>query len=245
MNIIDALDDVNVFGGHFRGPTWDAWRVFLAALFALPMTEEQLALYRKHTGRSAPPAVPSHEAWLAIGRRGGKSFALATVAVFLACFKDWRSYLGPGEVATIMIVARDRRQARVIKRFVSGLLRAVPMLAATIEDEQVESITLSAGNGADAFVAEDREQARDDGTAVRCPEPQKWLASELAVEQRAYPGTGEPERMAAGRVEREDEGIAQGAADGARLDLRALWRRASAAPLFPIGNRARGLPRVS
>jgi hypothetical protein len=142
MNIIDALDDVNVFGGHFRGPTWDAWRVFLAALFALPMTEEQLALYRKHTGRSALPAVPSHEAWLVIGRRGGKSFALATVAVFLACFKDWRSYLGPGEVATIMIVARDRRQARVIKRFVSGLLRAVPMLAATIEDEQVESITL-------------------------------------------------------------------------------------------------------
>jgi hypothetical protein len=41
--------------------------------------------------------------------------------------------------------------------------------------------------------------------------------------------------MAAGRVEREDEGIAQRAADGARLDLRALWRRASAAPLFPIG----------
>jgi hypothetical protein len=28
-----------------------------------------------------------------------------------------------------------------------------------------------AGNGADAFVAEDREQARDDGPAVRRPEP--------------------------------------------------------------------------
>ena len=55
-----------------------------------------------------------------IGRRGGKSFILATIAVFLACFKDWRSYLGPGERATIMIIARDRRQARVIKRFVSG-----------------------------------------------------------------------------------------------------------------------------
>ena len=58
---------------------------------------------------------------------------------------------------------------------------------------------------------------------------------QLAVEQRAYPGTGEPDRMAAGRVEREDEGIAQRAANGARLDLRALWRCAPAAPLFPIG----------
>ena len=41
--------------------------------------------------------------------------------------------------------------------------------------------------------------------------------------------------MAVGRVERKDEGIAQRAANGARLDLRALWRCAPAAPLFPIG----------
>jgi hypothetical protein len=41
--------------------------------------------------------------------------------------------------------------------------------------------------------------------------------------------------MAAGPVEREDEGIAQCAANGARLNLRAFWRPASATPLFPIG----------
>jgi hypothetical protein len=142
MNIINALDDVNVFGVAFRGDTWRAWRVFLATLFALPMTDEQLATYKRHTGRNAPPAAPSREAWLVIGRRGGKSFVLATIAVFLACFRDWRPFLGPGEVATVAIIARDRRQARVIKRFVSGLLRAVPMLASTIEDEAAESITL-------------------------------------------------------------------------------------------------------
>jgi hypothetical protein len=60
----------------------------------------------------------------------------------LACFFDWRPYLGPGEFATIMIIAGDRRQARVIKRFITGLLRAVPMLRATIESETAESITL-------------------------------------------------------------------------------------------------------
>jgi hypothetical protein len=41
--------------------------------------------------------------------------------------------------------------------------------------------------------------------------------------------------MAPGRVEPEDEGIAQRAANSPRLDLRALWRRTPAAPLFPIG----------
>src|SRR5262249_25617667 len=133
MNIIDALDDPKVFAQHFRGRTWDAWRVFLAALFALPMTAEQLELYRKHTGRSAPPSEPLHEAWLCCGRRGGKSFILACVAVFLATFKDWRPLLGPGEVATIMVIAADRKQARTIMRFCLGLLEAVPMLKRQIE----------------------------------------------------------------------------------------------------------------
>jgi hypothetical protein len=85
-----------VFGGHFRGGTWDAWRTFLAALFALPLTPEQLEVYQRHTGRSAPPTEPAQEAWLVCGRRAGKSLILATIAVFLAAFCDWRPFLGPG-----------------------------------------------------------------------------------------------------------------------------------------------------
>jgi hypothetical protein len=116
--------------------------VFLAALFALPMTPEQRALYTSHTGRATPPSAPCSEAWLVCGRRAGKSFILATVAVFLACFRDWRPHLGPGEVGTIMIIARDRRQARVIKRFVHGLLHAVPMLRRVVQAEAADGIVL-------------------------------------------------------------------------------------------------------
>jgi hypothetical protein len=94
MNIIQALDDPNVFGWHFRGGTWDAWRTFLAALFALPLTPEQLEVYQRHTGRSAPPTEPAQEAWLVCGRRAGKSLILATIAVFLAAFCDWRPSSG-------------------------------------------------------------------------------------------------------------------------------------------------------
>jgi hypothetical protein len=142
QRFLAALDDPRIFGPFFKAVTWQAWRVFLAALFAQPMTADQLEVYRKHTGRTAPPASPSNEAWLVIGRRGGKSFILATVAVFLATFKDWRPYLGPGERGTIMIIARDRRQARVIKRFITGLLHEVPMLRRTIEDETAETVSL-------------------------------------------------------------------------------------------------------
>jgi hypothetical protein len=142
MNILQAIDDAAVFGTHFKGETRNAWRVFLAALFALPMTDDQRAIYKDCTGRSTPPNAPSHEAWLVVGRRGGKSFALSLIAVFLACFKDWRPFLGPGEVATVMIVAADRRQARVCMRYIAGLLESVPMLKRQIQGTTQESITL-------------------------------------------------------------------------------------------------------
>ena len=122
FNIIRALDDPKVFGRYFKADTWTAWRVFLASLFGLPLTADQLALFRQFTGRNMPPTSVLQEAWLIVGRRGGKSFVLATIAVFLACFKDWRPFLGPGEVGTIMIIAKDRAQARSIKNFISGLL---------------------------------------------------------------------------------------------------------------------------
>src|SRR5215470_17149424 len=106
------------------------------------MTQEQLAIYQKHTGRVTPPSKPHTEAWLVIGRRGGKSFVLAAIAIFLACFKDWRPFLGPGEVGTVMIIAADRRQARVIMRYCLGLLETVPMLKQQIKGTTRESIAL-------------------------------------------------------------------------------------------------------
>ena len=144
LNILQAIDDPAIFGPAFRTPdTWKAWRAFLLALFALPMDDEQLVIYRECTSRAEPPADPVNEGWLICGRRSGKSFTLALIAVFLSCFRDWRPFLGPGECATVMIIAADRRQARTIVRYVKGLLKSVPMLAQTVESETAESITLT------------------------------------------------------------------------------------------------------
>ena len=144
MDILRAIGDPKVFGSHFRDKeSWQAWFAFLAALFGLALTPEQAAIYQQCTGRSAPPTGSASEAWLVCGRRAGKSFILALVAVFLAAFFDWRPYLGPGERATIMVIAADRRQARTIMRYVRGLLKATPMLAQLIEAERAESLDLS------------------------------------------------------------------------------------------------------
>ena len=142
MNILDAARDDNVFGRHFRGETWLPWFAFLAALFALPMSAEQLELYRRCTGRTSAPSKPFASAFLICGRRAGKSFVLACIAIFLACFKDWKRHLQVGETGTIMVVSADKRSARTIMRYCLGLLRAVPLLKKQIEAQTRDSITL-------------------------------------------------------------------------------------------------------
>ena len=100
ISILDALDDPALLQPHFRGPSWTAWRGFLAALFALEPNDSGEA-YRAATGRQSLPESPFSEAALIVGRRGGKSRILALIAVCLACFRDYTPYLAPGEVATL------------------------------------------------------------------------------------------------------------------------------------------------
>ncbi len=109
VSLLEASRDPRVFAPWFRDrATWQSWFAFLRALFALPLFGDELVTYRQCTGRSEAPTMPASEAWLVCGRRAGKSFILALVAVFLATFRDYRSHLAPGERGTIMIIAADR-----------------------------------------------------------------------------------------------------------------------------------------
>ena len=143
MNILQAFDHPDLFGGAIRNPeTFYAWRVFLSALFGLTVAEEDLKLFTECTGRTTAPTKAFQEAWLICGRRSGKSFVMALVAVFLACFRDYSQYLAPGERATLMVIAADRRQSRVIMRYIAGLL-TIPILAKLLESERAESFDLT------------------------------------------------------------------------------------------------------
>ncbi|WAJ31159.1 hypothetical protein [Antarcticirhabdus aurantiaca] len=136
MNILKAAEDPKLFGPWFKDrATWTAWRAFLAALFGEPMSEDEAATYRACTGRKVLPTVPTNEAWLVIGRRGGKSFVMALIAVYLACFKSYREFLAPGERATVLVIATDRRQARVILRYAKAMVDGIPMLKRMLESD--------------------------------------------------------------------------------------------------------------
>ena len=65
--ILDAVRDERLFGSAFRDlSTWRAWLAFLAALFGLPMSEDQAEVYRACTGRSAlPDGLSPRRGWSA------------------------------------------------------------------------------------------------------------------------------------------------------------------------------------
>ena len=69
---------------------------------------------------------------------------MAVIAAYLACFKDWRKYLSPGERAVILLVAADREQAKILHRYICGILET-PILAQLVEGQTADLIDLKGG----------------------------------------------------------------------------------------------------
>jgi hypothetical protein len=146
VTILDCISAPQCWAPWLKNPaTWAPWLAFLRALFALPLSEDDLATFRACTGRLEPRRGGYTEAWLICGRRGGKSFILAVIAVFLAVFRDWRQYLSPGEVGMVKVIACDRRQARVIHRYCRALLTKVPAIAQLVARDGDDEIELTNG----------------------------------------------------------------------------------------------------
>ena len=81
MNIVDTMNSPELFGKTFRkrmlrNDNWQAWKAFLRGLMALPMDEEAAEIFRRCTARPVP-AQEFKEAFVIVGRRGGKSLIAA------------------------------------------------------------------------------------------------------------------------------------------------------------------------
>lgn len=174
LDILDWMRDPQLFGGSFAGPSWSAWRAVLATAFGLPLTPEQFDVARAVTRRSLTTLRAYAELWIAAGRRAGKSRICAALGVFIAASRDYTSCCAPGEVAMVMILAGDRKQARVIFRYVRALLDSAPLLRALVVSETRESITLSTGACIEIHVSSYRSTRGYSCAAVICDEAAFW-----------------------------------------------------------------------
>lgn len=181
LTIIQAFDDPNLFGRWFQGGSWRAWRAFLAALFGLPMADDLAAIGVACTGLTRLPEAPAREGWVVVGRRGGKSRIAAAVAVYLAAARDYAAILAPGERGVVMLIAADRRQARVAMRYVRGLLEGSALLAGMIDGEPTQdSVRLTNGVDIEIHTASYRTTRGYTIVGAVCDEIAYWRSDDAA-----------------------------------------------------------------
>ena len=151
MNIIETMNDPQLFEPWFKGASWDAWRTVLKASAALPLSKAETKLFRKLAGRS-PPRRPIREAWHIIGRRGGKDSATSLQAAYAAAFFDPETAkLRRGERAVVMCLAVDRDQSKIVLGYIKSYFADIPFLKCMVENETQYGLALN--NNVDIVVA--------------------------------------------------------------------------------------------
>jgi hypothetical protein len=182
LSILEAMREPALFARWFKDPTtWATWCVFLSALFGLPLNPAQSEVFRQCTGRSAPLAAGYVEAWLTVGRRGGKSIILALIAVYLAVFRSWSGRLVPGERGTVLVIAADRRQARVIFRYITALITETALIAPMVDGEATQDrIDLTNGISIEISTANFRSVRGYTLIACLCDEIAFWMGDDSA-----------------------------------------------------------------
>jgi hypothetical protein len=145
QNALRMLTDAEVFGRWFTLPTWRGWLAVFYALFGIiPPDDESEAMVQRLTGRSTCPTRLASTVLLLVGRGGGKSFVSAVVTLLWA-IRDYSAILAPGEVPVCMVIAADRRQARVVMGYIRGLLKAFSIFSSMLKRSTATTLELTNG----------------------------------------------------------------------------------------------------
>jgi len=139
VKFITALQDPKLFGTHFEEPSYRAWKMVAKVISNAKLSTREVKTSREISQRKTVPKE-LRELCLIIGRRGGKSKFAAALALYLACFRDWAKSLSVGEIGTGMIICPDRRQGRVVKRYIDGFIKKSPLLKSMVEKVTSEAI---------------------------------------------------------------------------------------------------------
>jgi len=143
VSLRKALSDPKLLGNALAGDSWLAWRVLLIAAAGESLTDAERAVFTKLTGRARESGKPVHELVAIVGRRGGKSRAMAVLLCWIAGLCDHRGMLAPGETGVALCISRDQRIARIILGYVEGILEASPYLRGLIQNRTQDTIELA------------------------------------------------------------------------------------------------------
>ncbi len=180
VSIREALSDPALLGGVLAGPSWQAWRVLLIAAMGEPLTEDERALFTALTGRAREPNRRVEELVAIVGRRGGKSRAMAVLACFLAALCDCRDVLAPGERGVVLCIAPDQRQAKITLEYCTAALEASPIMRQLIANRTSDTLELTDGVTVEVRAASFRRLRGPTYVAVIADEAAFWHTDDSA-----------------------------------------------------------------
>jgi len=173
-----ALEDPELLGTALAGSTWHAWRAMLLAAMGEPLEPSELEAFRQRTGRQTPPEKRVEELWVVAGRRGGKTQAMATLAVYLAGLVDHKDVLAPGERGVLPLIAPDMKQAKVALDYATGLLESTPILKQLLADRTADTLRLTTGIDLEVRSASFRRLRGMTSVAILADEACFWRSDE-------------------------------------------------------------------
>ncbi len=145
LTVREALADEHLFAPILGGNSWASWRVLLIAMCGEVLTDEERIVFLTLTARATEPHQIIEEFWGIIGRRGGKSRAMAVLACWIAALCDHSDCTVPGERPLVLIIAQNQRQAGVIFGYIRAIFDHTPMLAKLIVARTFDTLKLSTG----------------------------------------------------------------------------------------------------
>ncbi len=138
-----ALESPDIFGKVFAGESWAKWRVLLIAIFGEELTAAERVVFKALTDREREPLEPVDEAWNVVGRRSGKTRAMAIAGAYVAALCDHSDTLAPGERAILPIISASVYQAGKALQYLNGIFDSVPALTPLVESRTADTISLS------------------------------------------------------------------------------------------------------
>jgi hypothetical protein len=126
--------------------TWNNWLTALKFAYALPIEDRKERAFIKKIGgleRYVQPVEPFRTFIFLVGRRGGKSKIAAANGIYLATLSNMDQYLSGGEFGYVLIIAVDKLQSQIIKRYCADMLRKSPILKKMIRTERTNEIELT------------------------------------------------------------------------------------------------------
>lgn len=138
-----ALEHPNFFAGVLDGDSWRTWRILLIAAMGEPLTDVERVTFEAITGRPHESLQRAEELWGIVGRRGGKTRAIAVLACYIAAMCEWDDVLAPGERGQLPIMSASMQQAQKCFSYILGICQQSPYLKTLLERNTSDTISLS------------------------------------------------------------------------------------------------------